>query len=82
MENVQNMYWAKKSDYTFNVLHIEERKNIDNTFFIKVSEYAGHVHNCGPVIPHIVQRTNTYKDITQELLSAFYDIDLKEYHQK
>ena len=81
MENVKNIYLAKKGDYTFYVLHIEECKQTNDSYSIKIREYSGYVHNCGPITPHIVQRTDTYEDVTQEMLSLFYDEDLKGYHQ-
>lgn len=79
MEKVQNMYWAKKSNYTFCVLHIEECKNTDNSYSIKISEYSGYVHNCGPTTPYIIRSTNTYKNISHEMRTLFYD-ELKGYH--
>lgn len=81
MENFQNTYWAKKSDYTFSVFHIEECKNTDDSYFIKISEYSGYVHNCGQITPHIVRSTNTYENVTHEIRALFYDDDLKGYHQ-
>ena len=81
MENVQNIYLAKKGDYTFHVLHIEECKQSDDNYIIKISEYSGYVHNCGPTTPHIVRRTNTYDNVTHELRALLYDEDLKGYHQ-
>lgn len=68
MKNFQNTYWGKKDNYTFNVLHIEECKQVDDNYIIKVKQYTGYVHNCGPTTPHIVQQTNTYEDVTHEML--------------
>jgi hypothetical protein len=80
MESVQNIYLAKKGDYSFYVLHIEECKQTNDSYSIKIREYSGRVHNCGPVTPHIVQRKDTYSDITNEMLVSFYE-DLKGYHK-
>lgn len=80
MENIQNIYLAKKRAYTFHVIHIEESKQADGSYFMKMKEYSGYVHNCGPTTPHIVQRTNTYDNITHEHRALLYDEDLK-YHQ-
>lgn len=80
MENIQNIYLAKKDDYTFHAIHIEECKHSDDSYYMKISEYSGCVHNCGPTTPHIVQQTNTYNNATYELRALLYDEDLK-YHQ-
>lgn len=73
-------YWAKKDSYTFNVLHIEEHKNFDNSFSIKIIEYSGYVHNCGATTPHIVRSTHEYVNVTHEIRTLFYD-ELNEYHK-
>ena len=80
MENVQNIYLAKKRAYTFHVIHIEECKQANDSYSIKIREYSGYVHNCGPVTPHIVQRKETYDNVTYELRALLYDEDLKGYH--
>ena len=77
MENVQNIYLAKKGDYTFHAIHIEECKHADDSYYMKISEYSGYVHNCGPTTPHIVRRTTTYDTVTYELRALLYDEDLK-----
>lgn len=81
MENIQNIYLAKKGAYTFYVQHIEECKQTNDSYSIKIREYSGYVHNCGPVTPHIVQRKDTYEDVTHEHRALLYDEDLKGYHQ-
>lgn len=81
MENIQNIYLAKKGDYTFHVIHIEECKQADGSYFMKMKEYSGRVHNCGPETPHIVQRKETYDNVTYEHRALLYDVDLKGYHQ-
>ena len=81
METVKDIYLAKKGDYTFFVLHIEEHENTDNTYYMKIHEYSGYVHNNGPITPHMIQRTDTYKNVTCEQRALLYDKDLKGYHQ-
>ena len=81
MENIQNIYLAKKSDYSFFAFHIEEHKNADNTYYMKIHEYSGYVHNNGPVTPHMIQRTDTHEDVTYEMRTVLYDKDLKGYSQ-
>lgn len=81
METFRDIYLAKKSDYSFYVLHMEECKQTDDNYTVKIREYSGYVHNCGPVTPHIVQRKDTYEDVTHEMLLSFYEDNvLKEYH--
>jgi hypothetical protein len=80
METFRDIYLAKKGDYTFSVFHIEECKHTNDSYSIKIREYSGYVHNCGPTTPHIVQRKETYDNVTYELRALLYDEDLK-YHQ-
>lgn len=77
----RDIYLAKKDDYTFNAVYVEESKQADGNYIIKFNQYAGYVHNCGPITPHIVQQTNIYENVTQEMLSLFYDDDLKGFYQ-
>lgn len=81
MENIQNIYLAKKRAYTFHVIHIEECKQTDGSYFMKMKEYSGYVHNCGPETPHIVSRKHTENNVTPELRAVLYDVDLKYHHQ-
>lgn len=81
MENIQNIYLAKKRAYTFHVIHIEECKQTDGSYFMKMKEYSGYVHNCGPETPHMVSRKKTYNNVTYEHRSLLYDNDLKGYSQ-
>ena len=80
METVKDIYLANKHAYTFNVIHVEECKQTDGNYFIKMKEYSGYVHNCGPETPHIVSRKYTENNVTPELRAVLYDVDLK-YHQ-
>lgn len=81
MESVQNIYLAKKRAYTFHVIHIEESKQADGSYFMKMKEYSGYVHNCGPETPHMVSRKDTDNNVPPELRAVLYDVDLKGYHQ-
>lgn len=82
METFRDIYLAEKGNYRFHVLHIEECKNPDNSYSIKIREYSGYIHNCGPTTPHIVQRKETYDNVTHELRALLYDEDLKlKYYQ-
>lgn len=81
MEKIKTMYFAKKWDYDFVVYKVEERKNSDNTFDIKVTVCSGHVHNCGPETPHIVRPTYDYNGVEADSRVVLYDVDLKGFHQ-
>lgn len=47
MKNFQNTYWGKKDNYTFNVLHIEECKQVDDNYIIKVKQYSKKFYRKG-----------------------------------